>query len=410
MTWGQICNLIHGMKPALMMVVVQIAFAGVNIFYKLAANDGMSLRVVVAYRFIFATAFMVPVAFFFERESRRKLNLKILFLAFLSGLFLGPLCQNLLLEGMVLTSATFSSAIFNLIPAVTFVLAIGIGLEKLGIRTTAGKAKLLGTLIGIGGAMLLTFYKGAEIKIWSTHLDLLHHHDQPSGAPHVAPMHADSDSNKRLLGSLLALGSCCSFSVWLIVQAKMSKEYPYQYSSTALMCVMAAIQSIVFALCTEKDWSQWKLGWNIRLLTVAYSGIIGSGLMVTIISWCVRMRGPLFTSVFTPLMLVIVALLASLLLDEILHLGSVLGATLIVCGLYAVLWGKRKEMNKITQLVPANTSAEESDQSLEIVITSPTDHRVTTPKKNIKEEKDESGIREREVSTKENEENSESRD
>lgn len=74
-----------------------------------------------------------------------------------------------------------------------------------------------------------------------------------------------------------------------------------------------------------------------------------------------------------------------------------------MCGLYAVLWGKRKEMNKITQLVPANTSAEDSDQSLEIVITSPTDHRVT-PKKNIKEEKDESGIREIEVSTKENEE------
>lgn len=67
MKWGQICNLIHGLKPALTMVVVQVAFAGVNVFYKLAANNGMSLRVIVAYRFIFATAFMVPVAIILER-------------------------------------------------------------------------------------------------------------------------------------------------------------------------------------------------------------------------------------------------------------------------------------------------------------------------------------------------------
>lgn len=64
---GQICNLGHGLKPALMMVVVQVAFAGVNVFYKLAANDGMSLRVIVAYRFTFATAFMVPSALILER-------------------------------------------------------------------------------------------------------------------------------------------------------------------------------------------------------------------------------------------------------------------------------------------------------------------------------------------------------
>lgn len=51
----------------------------------------------------------------------------------------------------------------------------------------------------------------------------------------------------------------------------MSEEYLCQYSSTALMCVMGAIQAVIFALCMEKDWSQWKLAWNIRLLTVAYS-------------------------------------------------------------------------------------------------------------------------------------------
>lgn len=63
----RVCNALHGMKAAMIMVVVQTAFAGVNVFYKLAANDGMSLHVIVAYRFLFATAFMVPLALFFER-------------------------------------------------------------------------------------------------------------------------------------------------------------------------------------------------------------------------------------------------------------------------------------------------------------------------------------------------------
>jgi len=51
----------------------------------------------------------------------------------------------------------------------------------------------------------------------------------------------------------------------------MSKEYRGHYSSTALMSLMGAIQATVFALCVEKDWSQWRLGWSIRLLTSAYS-------------------------------------------------------------------------------------------------------------------------------------------
>lgn len=62
-----VCNVVQGLKPVLLMVMVQITFAGVNVFYKLAVNDGMSLRVVVAYRFVFATVFIAPLALIVER-------------------------------------------------------------------------------------------------------------------------------------------------------------------------------------------------------------------------------------------------------------------------------------------------------------------------------------------------------
>ena len=48
---------------------------------------------------------------------------------------------------------------------------------------------------------------------------------------------------------------------------------------------------------------------------------MASGIAVVFTAWCVRLRGPLFVSVFNPLMLVLVAIAGSLVLNEKLHLG-----------------------------------------------------------------------------------------
>ncbi|KAK1386046.1 hypothetical protein POM88_023781 [Heracleum sosnowskyi] len=68
------------------MVIVQTAFAGVNVLYKLASNDGMNLRILVAYRFIFAAAFIVPLALFVERNKRPKLTWMVILQGFFCGL------------------------------------------------------------------------------------------------------------------------------------------------------------------------------------------------------------------------------------------------------------------------------------------------------------------------------------
>ncbi|KAI3439303.1 WAT1-related protein, partial [Psidium guajava] len=117
----------HGAKPVILMVAVQAAFAGVNVAYKLAANDGMNLRLVVAYRLLFATAFISPLALFFERKKRPKLTGTVLFQAFCCGLFGGSLAQNLYLESLALTSATYAAAMANLVPAITYIMAVSFG-------------------------------------------------------------------------------------------------------------------------------------------------------------------------------------------------------------------------------------------------------------------------------------------
>ncbi|KAL0375960.1 UNVERIFIED_CONTAM: WAT1-related protein [Sesamum calycinum] len=346
------CDVVQGLKPTIMMVCVQIVFAGVSVFYKLAANDGMSLQVLIAYRFMFAAATVLLLPYH-RQEKQAQVDVENCLASF---------CFCIVrVKSLVLTSATFAAAMTNLVPAVTFILAIFFRMERVGLKTRAGKAKVTGTFMCIGGAMLLTFYKGCEVNIWSTHFDLLHRSQQPGG--HVAAAHHKSVSN--ILGPLLALACCFTSSLSLIIQAKMSETYPCHYSSTALISVMGSVQAVVFALCTVRDRSQWKLGWNLRLLSVSYMGIVASGLMWAFIMSCVRMRGPLFVSVFNPLLLVIVALAGSLLLNEKLHLGSVLGAAIIICGLYSVLWGKSKEMKKITRLVPSKSFTEATHHEVE---------------------------------------------
>ncbi|KAI4318785.1 hypothetical protein MLD38_032452 [Melastoma candidum] len=353
MRMGRLWHVVLGLKEPLMMVIVQVGLGGVSIMYKLALREGMSPRVMVAYRLIFATAFLAPIAFFCERKIRPRLTLKVLIQAFFCGLFGGSLGQTLNLESLGLTSAMYASAMLNLIPGVTFVLAVLFRLEKLSIRTAEGIAKVMGTLLGLGGAMLLTFYKGFEIKIFSRHVDLLKV-DLPSvaGAPPVP------QQQNMVLGSVLAIGACISVSSWLILQAKMSKDYPCQLSSTTLMSFMGAIQSLVYSLAREHEWIKWRLRWNTGLLAVVYAGVFGSGLSITLMTWCVRTRGPLFVSMFNPLVLVAVAFMAPMLLDEKLYLGSILGSALIICGLYLVLWGQGRERKRLNQLVPTESIVE----------------------------------------------------
>ncbi|KAK7328223.1 hypothetical protein VNO77_22325 [Canavalia gladiata] len=354
-------NAVDALKPVLLMVVVQVANAWVNVLYKLALNDGMSVRVIVAYRYVFATAFIAPLAFLIERKTRTKMSWTILFQAFLCGLIGGALPQNLNMEGIALTSVTFTTAITNLVPAITFIISLPFGLERLNLRTAAGNAKVIGTITGISGAMLLTFVKGPEIKMLSFHINLFNNRNG-----HAIQSHTTSRL-MTMLGALASVASNVSYALWLIIQTKMSERYPCPYSSTALMSFMGGILSIAFAFSFDRDLSQWRLGWNVRLLTVAYAGIVVSGIMVAAISWCVRTRGPLFVSVFSPLMLVVVAFAGSTILDEKLYLGSVIGSILIICGLYIVLWGKGKEMTK-NQIVQSG-STHKSD-TVEVVVKS----------------------------------------
>ncbi|CAK9167049.1 unnamed protein product [Ilex paraguariensis] len=72
-------------------------------------------------------------------------------------------------------------------------------------------------------------------------------------------------------------------------------------------------------------------------------GTVGSGLCYVVMSSCVKQRGPVFISAFSPFIQIFVAVFDISILHEQIHLGSVLGSILVIAAMYILLWGKSNE-------------------------------------------------------------------
>ncbi|KAJ0979982.1 hypothetical protein J5N97_015456 [Dioscorea zingiberensis] len=304
------------MIPVMAMVSVQVGYAGMNVLSKLAMDSGLSPYILTTYRQLIGTLSIFPFAFFLERKTRMKLTGSVLFQIFLCSLFGATMNQLMYFIGLKYSSPTVACALSNMLPAITFIMAVPFRMETVGIKTVAGQAKVAGTALCVGGSMLMTFYKGSLVKMWPSQI---HWRYAEQMTADVAP----ADHN-LVLGAALVIGSCFAWAIWFIIQAKMSRSFSSPYTSSTIMCGMAGIQCLIIGFAVERDISDWALGWDIRLAAALYTGAIGSGLAVSLMSFCIEKRGPLFVSMFSPLLLVIVAVLGWAILDEKLYVGRFL--------------------------------------------------------------------------------------
>ncbi|KAG1359356.1 putative WAT1-related protein [Cocos nucifera] len=148
------------------MLAVEVAYAAMNTMIKTAIDEGMNRLILITLRQLIATLFMAPVAYFRERKTRPKLTTEIFVYLFFSAMFGTSLTQYLFFFGLKYTTATFACAFLNMVPVLTFLIALPFRLETLNVKTRAGIAKLLGIIICLVGATLLTFYKGLYLLLW----------------------------------------------------------------------------------------------------------------------------------------------------------------------------------------------------------------------------------------------------
>ncbi|PWZ18395.1 WAT1-related protein [Zea mays] len=329
-------KLMNDVKPYLAMVLLQVGFSGMYIVSVASLKRGMNHFVLVVYRNLVATVVMAPFALLFERRVRPKMT-PLIFLKIMGLAVLEPvLDQNMYYLGAKLTSATFASALVNILPAITFLLALALRMERLRLRSLRSQAKVVGTVCTVAGAVLMILYHGPVVPFpWSAGR---HHHAATAGA-------VESQSSASWLnGICMIIGSCLCWSGFFILQSNTLTSYPAELTLTTLICFLGSVLTGGVALVAERrDMSAWVIGFDTRLFTAVYSGIVCSGVAFYVQGIVTQARGPVFVTAFQPLCMIITTVLGSTILKEETTLGSVIGAAIIVVGLYCLIWGKSKD-------------------------------------------------------------------
>ncbi|KAI4347225.1 hypothetical protein L6164_008055 [Bauhinia variegata] len=343
------------MKLLVVLLVLQFCFAGVHIVSRLALDIGVSKVVYPVYRNIIALLLLSPLAYFLEKNERPPLTFSLLVQFFLLALLGITANQGLYLLGLYYASPTFASAIQNSVPAITFVMATALGFEQLNIASIYGLAKVLGTIASVGGATIITLFKGSPIL------------------PHTLQIPGDileADASARKMqnwkwGCICLLGHCLSWAGWMVFQAPVVKKYPAKLTMTSFTCFFGLIQFLIIAAFVETDLEHWKIQSAEELFTILYAGVVSSGIVISLQTWCIQKGGPVCVAVFQPVQTILVAGMAFLILGDQLYAGWIMGATPIVIDLYLVLWGKNKESEVKKQESPLARpllDAEEEDQ------------------------------------------------
>ncbi|KAJ0636010.1 hypothetical protein HanOQP8_Chr17g0657111 [Helianthus annuus] len=180
-------------------------------------------------------------------------------------------------------------------------------LEKLD-TTISSVAKLLGTMISILGAMVFTLYQGPR----------MFHINSPNQLFLSQP-------SEWIYGSLIILISLIFGCIWVVLQIDLF--YLKAVYTTTVRC--------------------------------------------SVFTWCLWKKGPIFVAMFSPLSIVIAMIMGVTFLGDSLHLGSVIGTTIISFGFYTVIWGQTKEKNKLLAVtnedLDVSGSGSSADESLPLL-------------------------------------------
>ncbi|XP_019053091.1 PREDICTED: WAT1-related protein At4g15540-like isoform X2 [Nelumbo nucifera] len=324
--------------PFAAMVTVECAMIGLSTLSKAAMRRGMSNFVFILYSYILATLLLLlPSVFVICRHRATHaapLTFSILCKIFLLGLA-GCTAQILQFEGIRSSSPTLSSAVDNTLPAFVFILALIFRMERLSLKSSYGQAKLLGTLVSVTGAFVVTFYRGPSIiRTSSTSNSSDHHHHQQ--------LLLFPKSSWVFGGFLLSLHTLV-VAFLHIIQASIVNDYQAEFPIAFFYCFFASIQTTLISLVAERDPSAWRLRPNLELIAIIYAAIFGCAIRSLVNLWCLGKNGPVYVAMFKPFGIVIAVVTSSTFLRDSLYLGSVVGSAIISVGFYAVMWGKAKE-------------------------------------------------------------------
>ncbi|XP_010031118.1 WAT1-related protein At3g28050 isoform X2 [Eucalyptus grandis] len=236
---------------------------------------------------------------------------------------------------LLLLPAPFFSLKSRVLPPLSFVILAKIGLlgligmEKVSLSRRSSQAKIIGTVMSISGALVITLYKGLPIT----------HSPKPSLS--LYPLVHSSNSN-WVVGGILLTADYILVTLWYILLKQIMKDYPAELTVMFFYNVIVTFMNTIVCLVMEHDMSAWRV-LGIGLASVICSGIFDRCLNNTVHTWAIRLKGPFYVAMFKPLSIPVAVAMGVFFLRDTLHLGSLIGATILAIGFYIVMWGKGKE-------------------------------------------------------------------
>ncbi|KAM0933809.1 putative EamA domain-containing protein [Dioscorea sansibarensis] len=180
------------------MVGLQWIYAINALLAKAVLTQGMNPMVYTVYRQAMATLVLAPIALL-KRRNQEALGVKGFIMVFTAALIGSTLNQFAYHQGLKLATSTMASAVGNLIPVITFVMAVSMGLEKVEIRSIRSMAKIFGTITCVGGAVFMAVFRGPKLLNFELH----------------------SKWEDLTIGFLYLTANNCCWSIWLILQVKL---------------------------------------------------------------------------------------------------------------------------------------------------------------------------------------------
>ncbi|XP_020114630.1 WAT1-related protein At5g47470-like [Ananas comosus] len=314
---------------------VQCVFGVYMVFLNQILALGVDPLFIIAFGGLASAVTLLPLAAVFEKKKwpaklSPTLMAKFVMLA-LGGV---TMFQALMLFGVEKTSPAIASAMPNLAPGFIFIIAACLRLEKFEKTCRYSRAKIVGTMVCLGGAIAMSFLQSPNTHTSPEATSLLHEHLE----------NENSSYSDWMLGCFYLLAAVVVLSCNTVLQAATLVDFPAPLS----LCVITSIMGSFFTAILQFI-INGKLFIGSTDISIIHSiefVIVGGtviGGCVAFQTWGVGKKGPVLVSIFSPVQTVCSAVVSALLLKQVISLGSILGIVLMFSGLYIVLWAKNKE-------------------------------------------------------------------